>query len=343
MRHHLTRSWPVAVLVGLFVFALGVNLSGVSLLSLPSVGGVRGDTYHLTLEFENALNLPDRAFVRVNGVDVGTVTSIKTRDYRAVVGVDIRKDVSLAAGTTAQLRQASPLGDVFVALTPPEGEGAPLTDGATIELRRTGAAPQIEDVLSAASVVLNGGALVDVATIVREMNDFLGGNEQHVAGLLGSVGDLSGVLNRRSAEIDTLLVELQAATRTFSDRRATIHRALRGFTPAIRVVAEERERIMSLMRKLARLGAPIAELARRSGDDLVSSLVSFAEVMRGFADIGSGLGPTLRDMLKLAEVAEFSTRGEQLAGVGYAELSPALVEDLLDPAILDDFLSGLFG
>ncbi|HSV38497.1 MAG TPA: MlaD family protein [Nocardioidaceae bacterium] len=325
MRHQLTRSWPVAVLLGFVAFAAVVTSSGVSLLSLPSIGGVRGDTYHLTLEFENALNLPDRAFVRVNGVDVGTVTSIATKDYAALVGVDIREDVSLSEGTTAQLRQASPLGDVFVALTPPDDAASPLTDGATIELERTGAAPQIEDLLSAASIVLNGGALVDLATIVREMNDFLGGNEQHVAGLLGSVGDLSGVLNRRSADIDALLVEFEAATRTFSEHRVTIRRALSGFTPAIRVVAEERARIMTLLRKVSRLGVPISELARRSGDDLVASLVSFTEVMRGFADIGAGLGPTLHDMLELAKVAEFSTRGENLAGVGYAELSPALV------------------
>ncbi|WP_155942107.1 MlaD family protein, partial [Mycobacteroides sp. CBMA 326] len=88
-------------------------------LDLPAPG-IGSDAYGLTARFVNALNLPDRAKVRVAGADVGEVESIEAQDYVAVVKLRIRRGVRLLAGSTAQLRSATPLGDVFVALEPPK-------------------------------------------------------------------------------------------------------------------------------------------------------------------------------------------------------------------------------
>lgn len=76
-------------------------------------------SYKLTARFANALNLPAKAKVRLGGADVGEVESMDAVDYVAVVQLRIREGVRLPVGTTAQLRTATPLGDVFVAVTPP--------------------------------------------------------------------------------------------------------------------------------------------------------------------------------------------------------------------------------
>ena len=90
---------------------------------------------------------------------------------------------------------------------------------------------------------------------------------------------------------------------------------------------------MNLLRSLDALGVKIRRLVDASGDDLVASLRDVREVLLGYADIGDRLAPTLENMLRLADIAEFATRGENLAGYGYFEVGPGIVslDGLLDP------------
>ena len=72
--------------------------------------------YKLTAVFANALNLPMKAKVKLAGADVGQVESMVARNYTAVTTLRISDGVQLPRGSTAELRTATPLGDVFVAL-----------------------------------------------------------------------------------------------------------------------------------------------------------------------------------------------------------------------------------
>ena len=96
----------------------------VEQLPLPAPGGV-GDGKTLTARFDNALNLPSRAKVKLNGTDVGEVSDITVHDYTAVVTMKVARDAQIPVGTGAELRQATPLGDVFVALMPPANVSGP--------------------------------------------------------------------------------------------------------------------------------------------------------------------------------------------------------------------------
>lgn len=331
MSRTLTRTWPFLVLVGLVGFSFLVVRSGVSLQTLPALGGVGGDTYELTIEVEDALNLPDHAHVRLGGADVGTVKEIEADDYHAVLTVAIKEDVQLSVGTTAELRQATPLGDLFVALTQPErGSQQLLAEGDTIGLDSTRSAPQVEDLLAAASVVVNGGAIADLSTIVREMNDMLRGHESHIGGVTSSIGVLTSVLNDRAADIDAQLVDLNAATRLFRENKKIIRRGLVDFAPAIEVAADERAAIMRLAKKLLRLGLPIRQLIATSSGELIASIDGVTETLLGLSSIGDKLAPTLEDMILLADVVDFSTQGEQLAGVAYVGISPALIQSIIE-------------
>lgn len=74
--------------------------------------------YSLNAVFSNALNLPMNAKVKLAGADVGQLESMVARNYTALTRLRIRDGVQLPRGSTAELRTATPLGDVFVALKP---------------------------------------------------------------------------------------------------------------------------------------------------------------------------------------------------------------------------------
>ncbi|WP_278263069.1 MlaD family protein [Nocardia sp. AG03] len=150
---------------------------------LPVPGaGVDGPTYALRIEFANVLNLPQGAKVIASGVRVGSLTGVTlvdpttaTADHPArpgyaVAEVAIDRSVRLRQGTTATLRQETPLGDVHIALTEPATATPELAPDATIPLTDTTQSPPIEDILAGLSTFLGSGAVGDFQHIVRTMN-----------------------------------------------------------------------------------------------------------------------------------------------------------------------------
>ena len=125
MAMHRKHVLPLALSICLT--AAGCGTEGLASLPLPAPG-VGSGGYTLTAVFSNALNLPANAKVKLAGADVGELESMVARNYTAVTTLRIMDGVQLPRGSTAELRSATPLGDVFVALKPPSppDPGAPL-------------------------------------------------------------------------------------------------------------------------------------------------------------------------------------------------------------------------
>lgn len=98
----------------------GCATNGLGDLPLPAPG-IGSGGYRLTALFSNVLNLPDSAKVKLAGADVGQVDEMHVRNFTAVTTLRILDGVRLPKGSTAELRSATPLGDVFVSIRPPAG------------------------------------------------------------------------------------------------------------------------------------------------------------------------------------------------------------------------------
>ena len=166
------RRWAPALVMAFAVCLGGCGFHGISLQSLPKLGGVTSATYPIHATFANVLNLPVEGQVRVGPQVVGEVTSISASDFQASVTMRIEKSVTLLQGTTAQVRFDNPLGDEYVLLTAPaDTQAPPLRPGAQIPESDTGTAPSVEDTLGALSLVLNGGGINQLQTIIHELNN----------------------------------------------------------------------------------------------------------------------------------------------------------------------------
>ncbi|WP_232236147.1 MlaD family protein [Nocardia sp. BMG51109] len=230
----------------MLALAVLVSLTGCGFqpADVPVPGtGVDGPTYRLRIEFATVLNLPQGAKVIANGVRVGQLSGVTVVDPDTVnpdtvnpdtavpnptgepnpsgppnpsgtegyviADVDIRDAVRLPIGTTAELRQETPLGDVHIALTEPATQSAGrLEPGATIPLSNTTQSPPIEDILAGLSTFVGSGAVTDVQDIVRKMNGILPEDPRDTARLAGTLGadltDLGGRLDSVDAVLDGL-------------------------------------------------------------------------------------------------------------------------------------------
>src|SRR5262245_36778528 len=115
----------------------------------------------------------------------------------------IERSVRLPANAIASIGQTSLLGEKFVEVSaPPEqpGEGT-LADGAVIPLSRTSRAAEVEEVLGALGLLLNGGGLAQIKTISEELTKALAGRESTVTDLLTRLDTFLAGLDAQKADI----------------------------------------------------------------------------------------------------------------------------------------------
>lgn len=191
--------------------------------SVPVPGtSVSGRTYRITIELANALNLPARAKVMANGVRIGTLESVAVvdpapgRPGHVSASVDILDSVPLPVDTTAQLRQNTILGDIFIGLSIPSTPNPrTLSPGGTIPIQHTEPALQIEDLLAGLSTFVTGGAVQRFQDIIDSTNTVLPNEPRDTARVFGTLGgdarDLSAHLDTVDRFLDAVQQDLHAA------------------------------------------------------------------------------------------------------------------------------------
>lgn len=330
IRKRLTVACAGAVLL--------ISGCGVTVEDLPLPGGeLEGPGYELKAVFQDALNLPGKAKVRLGGVDVGVVESIETRDYAAHVVMSISDDVPLPKGTTAQLRQPTPLGDVFIAVEPPNGKlaGPKLPDGATLGLESTSSAATVEDSLAAATLLVNGGGLGRLKDITRELNTMFDKGGKRIPALLDELRTTVGTLNSRTADIDRVLNSMSAVSKLVQKRKGSIDNLLTEYPPAFDVLSRNTKQLVETLSKVGDASEVTLAATQLSKDDLTALLNDLGPVLDGFNQLRGELGPTLRQMVALGRELGRATEGHALAGY-------ATVIGVEDPAVpeLEDLREG---
>ena len=244
--------------------------TGLESLPLPAPGQMGGNAITVTAAFANAMNLPQKAKVKLNGADIGEVESIRTRDFTAYVTMRINADVALDTGATAQLRSATPLGDIFVAIRP-DAEQAPderrLRDGDTIALASTTSAATVEDVLGSAALLVNGGAIDRLVTIVDGAGKAVGGKGAKVAALLHESNALISRFNARSGQIDTALRNTADLAATVAARQHTLDEVITAAVPAMTVINDNTTQLVDLIDGLARITNQLRRFPSMRGTD----------------------------------------------------------------------------
>ena len=264
-------------MVAAVLITSGCGTNGLASLPLPAPGLGSGG-YTLTAVFSNALNLPMNAKVKLAGADVGQVESMGARNYTAVTTLRIRSGVLLPRGSTAELRTATPLGDVFVALKPPANDPADdpmLRNGDTIGLDSTAAAATVESVLSSAAILVNGGAVRNFTNIINGFGKATGDQGQAFGELIRKSNQLVGTLDTRSDQISTALTELSRLADQLDAKDATITDLMTAARPATTTLADNTTELLNQMSMFDTIAPIIARRLRLSRPKNPSCRLSF--------------------------------------------------------------------
>jgi len=301
------------VLLGMVVFT-GCDFD-VYKLPLPGGTDVGDDPLTVKVQFTDVLDLVPKTSVKVNDVNVGNVTDIELTGQTATVTLELKKDVDLPANAVAEIRQTSLLGEKFVSLKPPEDEVATgeLGDGDTIDLDHTGRNPEVEEVLGALSLVLNGGGVAQLKTISAELNLALEGREDAARSVLTQIDALMGQLDDNKADIVDAIESLNRLAVTARDHQDSIDNALEELPSALKSVNRQRDDLVKMLQALNELGDVGVRVIKESKDVTIATFRQLQPVLTQLANSGDSFVDAFHVFLTYPFVDEVVGRDPQVA------------------------------
>jgi len=303
----------------LLTTACAVVLSGCefSVANMPLPGGtdVGDDPIEITAEFRNVLDLVPQTTVKVNDVSVGQVTDIDLEGETAIVTMQLPKDTELPNNVVAEIRQTSLLGEKFVQLAPPETgvSDATLADGDVIKLADTGRNPEVEEVLGALSLLLNGGGVAQMKTIASELNLALEGREDSAKSVFRQIRELMSQLDEGKADIVDAIEGLNRLSIALNDQIGTIDAALEELPSALLTLDKQRGDLVKMLGALNELGDTGVRVIKASKEATIESFRQLVPVLSQFANSGDAFVDAFHVFLTYPFVDEVVGRDPQVA------------------------------
>ena len=305
---------------------------------LPLPGGADTGKNPMTLhvEFADVLDLVPDSAVKVDEVSVGKVKDVTLEDGHADVTLEVRRDTELPANATAEIRQTSLLGEKFVSLVAPaDASPTRMKSGDTIPLARSGRNPEIEEVLGALSLVLNGGGVAQLKTISTELNKALAGHEDAARSVLTQVEVLTKNLDDNKASIVRALESIDRLSKSVRSQERTIDATLDELPSALTSIDAQRKDLVTMLQALSRLGDVGVRVINASKDATIGVVHNLEPTLTQLADAGDNLVKAFDTALTYPFVDEVVGRDPQVARnlhMGdYVNLSIDLQVDLGGP------------
>lgn len=278
------------ILIALLVGTLSLGGCGFSVYDLPLPGGADTGSDPLTVkvQFADVLDLVPQSTVKVDDLTVGKVTKVELDHGVAVVTMELRKDTDLPADARAEIQQTSLLGEKYVALSAPaSGDSGPrLKSGDTIPLANTGRNPEVEEVLGALSLILNGGGVAQLKTIATELNKALGGREDSARSVLDQVNKLVTNLDDNKQDIVDAIASVNRLSKSVHKQEKTIDATLDELPSALTSIDAQRKDLVTMLKALDHLGDTGVKVINASKDNTVAVVRDLQPVLTELANSG---------------------------------------------------------
>lgn len=265
-----------APLVKFSVFAL-VTIAATALLAATIVNVSFTPEHTYRAVFSDVTGLEKGDDIRVAGVRVGEVEGIRIKDRTlAEITFTVGADRPLLTSTHAVIRYRNLVGQRYVALTEGAGDGTRLRPGATIPLRLTQPALDLNALLNGFKPLLAALSPQDVNQLATEIIKTLQGE---------------------GGTVNSLLVHTASLTTTLADRDKLIGSVIDNLNTVLGTLDKRGSRFSGLLKQLRRVISGLSADRKPIGESLVN--------IGDLTDATSGLLTDARPPLK-DDIAQLS-------------------------------------
>ncbi len=243
------------------VFRWGLAVMILAAATLVAVDVVRGPaTYPLTAVFAKAPGLFPGASVEVLGVPAGTVSSVKNVGDTVVVGMVVDNGRMIPAGATASLASPQLLGEPDIELSPGYTSGPRLAPGATIPMERTSVPVSTDQLLRALERTLQAINPHAVGDLVNNLAQDLQGQGQNLNSLIASAAGTLQLLANKGDDLGRLNGTLAQLTGSLDSRSAEISSLITNYDTVSGVVAQHNSQLGDAIGQLSGATAQVVGL-----------------------------------------------------------------------------------
>ena len=243
----------------------------------------RGGERTATLEFTRAVNLHPGDDVRVLGVRIGEVTSVRPDGGQVAVGIGY--DHPVPAGAKAVIVTPSVISGRFVQLTPAYTTGPELADGAVVPTDRTAVPVEWDDLKDQLTRLSN--ALAQNGSLPKAIDTAaanLQGNGGSIRQTITDLAKASSTLAAGSKDLFGTINNLQVLVTALNGSDAQVREFSAQLTAIAKLVDDNKSELAAALTALDKATADVTDFVAHNGDRLGTTVGQLADVTKILAD-----------------------------------------------------------
>ncbi|QNJ93397.1 MCE family protein [Mycolicibacterium fluoranthenivorans] len=286
------------------VFAF-LTLCTVGIFAIVAVFGQLRFTPETTYNavFTNVSGLKEGDFVRIAGVEAGSVKKITVRaDTTVEVEFGLDNSVVLTDGNNAAIRYQNLTGDRYLAITEGPGGVRHLNAGATIPLERTQPAMDINALLGGFKPLFKALNPDQVNALTGQLIAAFQGQGDVVNSFLTQTAALTNTLADRDQLVGQVIDNLNTVLGTLSDQSGQLDKTVDSVSQLVAGLAEQKENVANGLAHTNAAAASVADLlvqARLPLKETVTQLDRTAGLVAADSNYVDNLLNTLPDKYRL--------------------------------------------
>jgi phospholipid/cholesterol/gamma-HCH transport system substrate-binding protein len=271
-----------------------------------------GSTQGYSAVFNDASSLEAGDSVRVAGVRVGTVDTVRLRpDNTVLVSFGTDDDIVLTTGTRAAVRYLNLVGDRYLELVDGPGSTRTMPRGSQIPAERTQPALDLDVLLGGLKPVIRGLDPQDVNALTNSLLEIFQGQGDTLQSLLSKTSSFSNTLANNNAALEQLVDNLEAILATLGKESQRFSGALDRFQHLTTALATDRDKIGDAIQSLGDGTASIADLLSSARSplagtvDQLNRLAPLLDKDKGLIDVSLQKAP--QNYRKLARIGSYGS------------------------------------
>ncbi|MFC3964297.1 MCE family protein [Nocardia jiangsuensis] len=306
----MKRSNATGIKLAIFTVVMTLIFAGLVVV-FSQMRFSREEGYHAV--FTSSSGMLPGAKVRIAGVPVGSVSSVKVGDdHRAHVEFDVDRRFPLFTSTRAAIRYENLVGDRYLELLEGPGSAEQLRSGGSIPLERTAPALDLDMLLGGFKPLLRGldpGQVNDLTNALLQIFQGQGGT---LVSLLNSGGSFSRTLADRDALIGSVITNLNTVLATIDERGDQFETTIAELQRLVSGLAEDRDPIGAALPRIAGATGDLTDLLAQARPDLRATIAQTdrlaTNLNAGEADVQwvlDKLPETYRKLIRIGSYGSF--------------------------------------
>ncbi|MCV7040932.1 mammalian cell entry protein [Mycolicibacterium moriokaense] len=250
-------------IVGILVVVLAV----IAAFSYDRIPFIKGTTDY-SAYFAEAGGIKPGSDVRVSGMSVGRVSSVKLEGTKVLVDFTVRNGVELGDRTEAAIKTETVLGNKMLEITP-RGDGR--LEG-TIPLERTTSPYDLPTALGDLTTTISALDTTQLSSALTTLADTFKDTPPDLRIALEGVARFSDTLNARDAQLRSLLADANKVTAVLGKRSDQIASLVVNTNALLSEILSQRDSVDALMNNLTAAAAQISGLVEDNRTQLRPAL-----------------------------------------------------------------------